>query len=104
MVFFPVNISGPFASPETYGAHFLTSSLYLLIAVLAAGYGIVMLVGDALSRDASEAIRERSGIVGMIARLRWFWLPAVYALALLVVLLITRTQQGGIGQMLYRSF
>jgi len=77
---------------------------HLLIAVLAAGYGIVMLVGDALSRDASEAIRERSGIVGMIARLRWFWLPAVYALALLVVLLITRTQQGGIGQMLYRSF
>ena len=92
------------ASPETYGTHFLTSSLYLLIAVLAAGYGIVMLVGDALNRDASEAIREPSGIVGMIARLRWFWLPAVYALALLVVLMITLTQQGGVGQMMYRSF
>ena len=40
----------------------------------------------------------------LIARSRWFWIPAVYALALLVVLMITLTQQGGVGQMMYRSF
>lgn len=91
------------ASPETYGSHFLSSSLYLLIAVLAAGYGITLLVGDVLNRDVS-ASRERSGILLLMARSRWFWLPAVYALALLVVLMITLTQQGGVGQMMYRSF
>jgi len=91
------------ASPETYGSHFLSSSLYLLIAVLAAGYGITLFVGDALNRDVSAA-RERSGILLLIARSRWLWLPAVYALALLVVLMITLTQQGGVGQMMYRSF
>jgi hypothetical protein len=43
-------------------------------------------------------------MVPLMARSRWFWLPAVYALALLVVLMITLTQQGGVGQMMYRSF
>ena len=92
------------ASPETYGSHFLSSSLYLLIAVLAAGYGISLLIGDALKSDDPEATRERSRIVSLMARSRWFWLPAVYALALLAVLMITLTQQGGVGQMMYRSF
>jgi alginate O-acetyltransferase complex protein AlgI len=91
------------ASPETYGSHFLSTSLYLLIAVLAAGYGITLVVGDALNRDVSTT-PERSGILLLMARSRWFWLPAVYALALLVVLMITLTQQGGVGQMMYRSF
>jgi alginate O-acetyltransferase complex protein AlgI len=92
------------ASPETYGSHLLTSSFYLLIAVLAAGYGIVLLVSDAVNRNISEATRERSGFLRLMARSRWFWLPAIYALALLVLLMITLTQQGGVGQMMYRSF
>ena len=91
------------ASPTTYGFHALTSSLYLLIAVFAAGYGITILISDALSSDASGA-GERSGILLLMARSRWFWLPAVYALALLVVLMVTLTQQGGVGQIMYRSF
>jgi hypothetical protein len=91
------------ASPETYGSHFLSTSLYLLIAVLAVGYGITLVVGDALKSDVSAA-RGHSGILLLMVRSRWFWLPAVYALALLVVLMITLTQQGGVGQMMYRSF
>jgi hypothetical protein len=94
------------ASPESYASHSLSSSLYLLIAVLAAGYAVVLLVIDALDRVTipSETSRQHSGIMLLMARSRWFWLPAVYALALLVVLMITLTQQGGVGQMMYRSF
>lgn len=92
-------------TPETYASHYLSSSLYLLIVVLAAGYGIVLLVGNALDRvTVPSASRQASGIMLLIAPSRWFWLPAVYALALIVVLMITLTQQGGVGQMMYRSF
>jgi D-alanyl-lipoteichoic acid acyltransferase DltB (MBOAT superfamily) len=94
------------ASPESYASHYLSSSLYLLIAVLAAGYAVVLLVIDALDRVTipSETSRVHSGMIPLMARSRWFWLPAVYALALLVLLMITLTQQGGVGQMMYRSF
>jgi hypothetical protein len=94
------------ASPGSYASHYLSSSLYQLIAVLAAGYGVVLLVSNALDRFTvpSEESREHSGMLSLVSRSRWFWLPAVYALALLVVLLITLTQQGGVGQMMYRSF
>ncbi len=92
------------ASPETYGSHLLSSSLYLLIAALAGGYAILLLLGDALNRHVSEATHEGSGILALMARSRWIWLPAVYALALVLVLMITLTQQGGVGQMMYRSF
>jgi len=92
--------------PASYASHYLSSSLYLLIAVLAAGYAVVLLVSDALDRVtvSPDAARQKWGMMSLMARSRWFWLPAVYALALLVVLMITLTQQGGVGQMLYRSF
>lgn len=93
-------------SPESYGSHFLSSSLYVLIGVLAAGYAVVLLMSGALERASTprETSRQQSGVISLMARARWFWLPAVYALALLVVLMITLTQQGGVGQMMYRSF
>jgi len=94
------------ASPGSYASHCLSSSLYLLIAVLSAGYAVGLLVSDALDRITvpSEESRQHSGLMPLMARARWFWLPAVYVLALLIVLMITLTQQGGVGQMMYRSF
>jgi hypothetical protein len=94
------------ATPESYASHNLSSSLYLLIAVLAAGYGVVLLVSNALDGFTvpSEESRKHSGMLSLMSRSRCFWLPAIYALALLVVLMITLTQQGGVGQMMYRSF
>lgn len=93
-------------SPETYGSHFLSSSLFVLVGVLAAGYAGVVLIGDALDGAAvpSGASAQPSGLIPLMARSRWYWLPALYTLALLVVLMITLTQQGGVGQMMYRSF
>jgi D-alanyl-lipoteichoic acid acyltransferase DltB (MBOAT superfamily) len=94
------------ASPGSYASHYLSSSLYLLIAVLSAGYAVVLLVSDAIDRATAptDAPHQHSGMLSLMSRSRWFWLPAVYALALLVMLMIRLTQQGGVGQMMYRSF
>ena len=95
-------------SPENYATHFLSTSLYGLIAVLAAGYAIVLLIVDAMERATVSAnaveLERHSSIVTVLVRWRWYWIPAVYALALLFVLMITLTQGGGVGQMMYRGF
>ena len=94
------------ATPASYGSHFLSRSLYVLIGVLATGYALVLVVRDAMEGVSipSEALSQHSGVMALVARFRWYWLPAVYALALLAVLMITLTQPGGVGQMMYRSF
>ena len=92
-------------SPETYSSHFLSSSLYMLIVVLGAGYAAVLLISDSMDRAAQfSGSHEQSDLMSLLSRWRWFWLPAVYTLALLFVLMVTLTQQGGVGQMMYRSF
>jgi len=95
------------ATPASYSAHHLSTSLFVLIAMLAVGYSVVLLLSDAIDRESittkSPEPQSRS-ILAVVARWRWYWLPAVYGLALLFVLMITLTQQGGVGQMMYRSF
>jgi hypothetical protein len=65
-------------SPSTYASHSLSSSLYLLVGVLAAGYALVLLVARVLERQTSA-----------ISRWRWYWLPPLYALAMGALLMIT---------------
>jgi len=95
-------------TPESYASHFLSTSLYVLIAALAGGYALVLGIADAMARASNAADAEEpqlpSSFVTVIARWRWYWIPAVYALALLFVLMITLTQEGGVGQMMYRGF
>jgi len=92
-------------SPQHYTSHSLSLSLYALVAALGAGYALVLLIVGVLDRQAEQAVaRARSGALALIARWRWFWIPAVYALALLFVLMITQTPEGGLGQLVYRSF
>jgi hypothetical protein len=95
-------------SPATYGSHFVSGSLYLLILALGLGYGIVLVVVDALDRytvasDASES-NAGSGVMAFLARKRWFWIPPLYALTLLLVLAITLTQGPATSQLMYRAF
>ncbi|SPF44422.1 Membrane bound O-acyl transferase, MBOAT [Candidatus Sulfotelmatobacter kueseliae] len=92
-------------SPATYATHFLSSSLYFLVAALAAGYAIVIMVGRQLERYATDADAPQAGVVAFLARWRWFWIPSLYALALILVLMITLSQQnGGAAQLMYRRF
>jgi len=95
-------------TPRRYSSHFLSTSLYCLIAALAAGYALVLLVADALENSVDPAQTTEPSppttLVSLLAIWKWYWIPAVYALTLLFVLMITLTQEGGVGQMMYRGF
>jgi len=95
-------------SPAGYFSHFLSSSLYLLVAALALGYAIVVLVIEALNRLSIEPTRpiahSGSQIIARIADWRWFWIPPLYVLTLLLVLIVTHTQGANTAQFMYRAF
>ncbi len=94
-------------SPASYSSHFVSGSLYLLVMSLAAGYAIVLLVIEGLDRYSArpEAANGRSsGMIALIARNRWFWIPPLYVLALLIVLIVTHTRGAGAAQFMYRNF
>ena len=95
-------------SPASYSYHFVSGSLYLLVTALAAGYAIVLLATEALDRCSAEvespAFGAGTGIMALLARKRWFWIPPLYALVLLVVLIVTFTQGASTAQLMYRRF
>src|SRR5664279_993683 len=95
-------------SPTSYSSHFVSGSLYALVMALAVGYGIVLLAIEALvphtlAPDATAA-HSRSPIIAVIARNRWFWIPPLYLLALLLVVFVTHTHGADPAQLMYRKF
>ena len=93
-------------SPSTYPSGFLSGSLYFLVFALAAGYAGVLAVSEMLDRYVAEpaAPGSQSAMLAAIARTRWYWIPPLYGLALFVVLMVTHTQELGVGQFMYRRF
>ena len=91
-------------SPASYSSHFLSSSLYVLVAMLSAGYLIVVLVSDAIDQSVTKTDSPHSGAFALIARWRWFWIPSLYFLALIFILMITHGQEASAGQLMYRRF
>ena len=93
-------------SPASYLSRFLSGSLYLLVFALASGYAAALLVIDMLDRYSaeSEVAHARSTMVAAIARNRWYWLPPLYGLTLLVVSIVTHTQGAGAAPFMYRRF
>jgi alginate O-acetyltransferase complex protein AlgI len=98
-------------SPATYQVHFVTGSLYWLVLALAVGYTIVLFTIDRLSRystDRADAqldpVGPPTGPMALLARWRWFWLPPLYALALLFVLIATLSRGPSAAQMMYSNF
>jgi len=95
-------------SPASYVVHFLSGSLYLLVFLVAAGYATSVLVEDALNRFAARPetrpAASRSTMIDGLARYRWYWLPPLYALVLLAVLIVTHGQDAGAAQFMYRRF
>lgn len=90
-------------SPQTYASHILSGNLYLLVATIAAGYAVTLLVTDIL--DRSSANKEATpGLWSFLSRTRGFWLPPLYGLALLFLLIVTLTQGPSTAQFMYRKF
>ena len=98
---------GALFSPASYGSHFLSGSLYLLVFGLGAGYALTVLLIDALNHSAIPEAPGSSlpaGIMRLLARSRWYWIPPLYALALLFLLIITFTRGPSAGQFMYNKF
>ncbi len=78
------------------------------MAALAAGYAIVVFVSDILEPYSSEAQTSEpapnAGILGFMARSRWFWIPPLYALALIFLLIVTLTRGASTAQFMYNKF
>jgi alginate O-acetyltransferase complex protein AlgI len=94
-------------SPVSYLSHFVSGSLYLLVMALAGGYVIVLLFAQAFDRYSAETevlASQSAGIMAMLVRKRWFWVPPLYALALLVLLIVTFSQGASTAQLMYRRF
>ena len=95
-------------SPASYVSHFLSGTLYLLVVALALGYAIALLAINALDRSSlappSTEASSATGFVGLIAHWRWFWIPPLYALALLFLLIVTLTRGPSTAQFMYNKF
>jgi alginate O-acetyltransferase complex protein AlgI len=98
-------------SPATYGQHFLSGSLYLLVLALAVGYCAVLLIVDRLNKHVPTETETRlsvadssAGITAFVARWRWFWLAPLYAVALLFLLIITLSRGTSTAQLMYGNF
>jgi hypothetical protein len=83
----------------------------LLVLGLGVGYTIVLFTIDRLSRystDLADAQAEpagsRTGPMALLARWRWFWLPPLYALALLFVSIVILSRGTSTAQMMYSNF
>ena len=93
-------------SLPTYSFRYLSTSLYLLVASLALGYAAVLRVKDSLDRsmEAFETTDIPSGMMTSLARGRGYWVPPLYLLFLVAVLMVTLTQSPTTTQLMYRSF
>jgi hypothetical protein len=67
-----------------------------------------MMTIDALERSSADAQltegHANPGIIGLMARWRWFWIPPLYALALLFLLIVALTRGTSTAQFMYNKF
>jgi alginate O-acetyltransferase complex protein AlgI len=95
-------------SAASYLSRFLSGSLYSLVFALAAGYAAVLLASEMLDRYSAEpetaGANSDSSMLAGIARNRWYWIPPLYGLTLLLVSIVTHTQDAGAAQFMYRRF
>jgi D-alanyl-lipoteichoic acid acyltransferase DltB (MBOAT superfamily) len=94
-------------SPASYPSHFLSGSLYILVAGLALGYAIVLRVTEALAPTADTKVpaeKPPSGLSSLAVRWRWYWLPPLYTVTLLFVLMVTLSGDTSTAQFMYNNF
>lgn len=89
-------------TPSSYHEHFLSGSLYALVAVVGVGYFVVSMIAQAIGNQSEQD--PSTTIFGRLAQKRWFWIPPLYALTLLVITMVTMTQGTSAAQLVYRRF
>jgi D-alanyl-lipoteichoic acid acyltransferase DltB (MBOAT superfamily) len=92
-------------SPASYASRYLSGSLYLLVLTLAGGYALVVTIADSLERHGETPGDQASpGIMAWLGQKRWLWIPPLYLLTLLVLLIVNATQGASAAQFMYRTF
>jgi alginate O-acetyltransferase complex protein AlgI len=92
----------------SYSSHFLSGSLYALVSTLAAGYAAVLLAEHWMNRatapQETASAESRPEFIAKLARSRWYWIPPLYVVVLIIVLLVTHSRESGAAQFMYRRF
>jgi alginate O-acetyltransferase complex protein AlgI len=92
-------------SPASYANHALSTTLYILVAGIALGYALAIWVIDTVESQHGEMeAGRRRELIAVIARWRWYWLPPLYGLALLLLLFVTLTRGATAAQFMYNKF
>jgi len=92
-------------SPGSYFEHFLPPMLYLLVAVLAIGYAITLLVTSALDRYPSGPELSTSEVIKVMAHNRWVWITPMYFFAIYAVArILARVASTPINPFVYRYY
>lgn len=94
----------PLFSPTTYSTHVLTSTLYWLVLSIAAGYTLTVFTIDALNRYPAESETASRGVLTLLANSRWYWLPPLYGVAMIFLLIVTLTRGASTAQFMYNKF
>jgi alginate O-acetyltransferase complex protein AlgI len=88
------------ASFKSYDQHFLSGSLYALICGVVSAHLLIVLAADSLN----EAEVAGDSVLAVLARHRWYWVPTMYVLLLITVLVATSTPGAEAVQLMYRNF
>lgn len=92
-------------SPASYGSHVLSTSFYGLVFALALGYAAASWLTEILHRyEEQSPAADAQPVVAWLARSRWYWIPPLYVLGMLLVFTVTVTQSGNAAQLMYRGF
>lgn len=95
------------ASVDGYATRTLSTSLYLLVAMVAVGYAIVVGISGLLARYSADSTANESTpptVAALFARYQRYWLPPLYTLSLLVLIAVTNTAAANSAQLMYRNF
>jgi len=76
------------------------------VGSVAVSYGLVVLISAALGGlgSSAERLESRSPAINMLFRNRWFWIPPLYVIALLLLVIVTHTRGTDAAQLMYRNF
>jgi alginate O-acetyltransferase complex protein AlgI len=93
-------------SPTSYSTHFLSPSLYGLVALIATGYAVTMLAVDVIHRHSnpSDSTSQSKSFAAHLVRWRWYWVPPLYVLAVIFLLIATFTRGASTAQFMYNKF
>ena len=92
-------------SPGSYFEHSLPPILYLLLAALAIGYAITLLVTNALDHYTSGPELASSAFIKVMAHKRWAWVAPMYFYAIFAIArMIARVASAPSSPFVYRYY